>query len=166
MHERRPPPEGPSRVSAWAASCFRIVLLIAGAGMAALAPPADAQTTPDPTRWGSGNGTQFSVTPARLVGVANEQQIRVIRRDPARPDRSYTSGPFAQHWHSYDFDACEWTAVTPGQEGTDGTCRSLDKGPPPLPVGILPLAITPTATMISNGGVVIRMTWFNPSLPP
>ena len=155
LRERTPPRRSgrSSRVSARAALLFPIVLLIVGAGMATLAPPAEAQTTVNPTRYCAGPTLLCQIRPdtTRLIASATQQTV-TIRRP------GFESGFFAQNFFSAKIEACEWTAVTPGQTGTSGTCTTLkDHGVGG--VGILNLNFTPTATMISNGGVVITFYW-------
>ena len=150
--ERTPPRRGgrSSRVSARAALLFPIVLLIAGAGMAALAPAAKAQT-PDPgEKWTrAGLFSAFDVTTPHLTATQTAQLLTIVRH-------GFRTGFFAQLWGSASIRACEWTTVPPGSSGTTGTCHGITKI---NQQGDLTGNVTPTATMISNGGFVLQLHW-------
>ena len=82
-----------------------------------------------------------------LQGETTQQQVTV----------HYASGI---NWKSAGIQACEWTAVTPGAPGATGTCHALKDERTGGGWAITrTVNITPTATMIINGGVVIRFTW-------
>ena len=53
---------------------------------------------------------------------------------------------------------CEWTAVTPGAAGTSGACHERHSRGSVQWVSLLRVRFTPTATMIANGGVAVRLT--------
>ena len=101
------------------------------------------------TRWASGlawNG--FDVTTTSLRGAAARQSVALA-----------VNGGNA-NWYPYGVDACEWRAVTPGATGTAGTCHTLkahNSGPSSLRA--LTVNVTPTPTMLNNGGVVIRVRY-------
>ena len=101
------------------------------------------------TRWVSGlawNG--FDVTTTSLRGAAARQSVALA-----------VNGGNA-NWYPYGVDACEWRAVTPGATGTAGTCHTLkahNSGPSSLRA--LTVNVTPTPTMLNNGGVVIRVRY-------
>ncbi len=135
---------GPSRVPA------RAVLLLL-AMVAALAPRAFAQTTPDPgERWTPGGGWTHDVTTTSLVGKLMLQQ-------------SVTIAGGSQIWDSVAIDACPWTRVEPPLPSTP-SCDSLKAFGqiPGSPFRNDPLTVSnfsPTQAMIDNGGVVIRLRW-------
>ena len=153
-HGRRFPRRGgggPSLVPA------RAVLLLL-AMVAALAPRAFAQTTPDPgDRWTPGGIWNHDVTTTSLIGKLMLQQSVTIDR---------LAG--TQTWANAAIDACPWTKVTPplpsspscttfkGYETSSSSFRNH-----PLTVA----NFVPTQAMIDNGGVVIRLRWKNYNSP-
>ena len=148
-HGRRFPRRGgggPSRVPA------RAVLLLL-VMVAALAPWAFAQTTPNPgDRWTPGGPWTHDVTTTSLVGKLMLQQSVTI-----------TGG--SRIWDSVAIDACPWTRVTPPLPST--SCQSLRNYRDPS-TRHAPLTVTnfvPTQAMIDNGGVVIRLRWENYNSP-
>ncbi len=129
---------------------------LAGLALALLgvAGRAEAQVvTPDPTYWCATDNSAWCnidvITP-RLQGTATSQPFRMQRHG------ADLTGFFAQNWTSAGVDACEWTSVEPA--GT-GTCHTIKERTAAGTIGYLDLNITPTATMIANGGVVFRFTW-------
>ncbi len=152
LRERTPPRRSgrSSRVSARAALLFPIVLLIAGAGMAALAPAAKAQTPAPGEKWTrAGLFSAFDVITPHLTATQTAQLLTIVRH-------GYRTGFFAQLWGSASIRACEWTTVPPGSSGTTGTCHGITKI---NQQGDLTGNVTPTATMISNGGFVLQLHW-------
>ena len=140
---------GPRRRACGALAGLALALLAVG-----VAERAEAQVvTPDPTYWcatDNSNWCNMDVITPRLQGTATSQPFRLQRHGAA------LTGFFAQNWTSAGVDACEWTSVEPA--GT-GTCHTIKERTAPGTIGYLDLNITPTATMIANGGVVFRFTW-------
>ena len=101
------------------------------------------------TRWVSGlawNG--LDVTTTSLRGAAAPQSVALA-----------ANGGNA-NWYPYGVDACEWRAVTPGATGTTGTCHTLKAhNSGPWSLRALTVDVTPTPTMLNNGGVVIRVRY-------
>ena len=148
MRERRPARRGGrlSRVLTRAA----LLLLIAGGGMAALAPAAEAQTPAPGEKWTrAGLFSAFDVITPHLTATQTAQLLTIVRH-------GYRTGFFAQLWGSASIRACEWTTVPPGSSGTTGTCHGITKI---NQQGDLTGNVTPTATMISNGGFVLQLHW-------
>ena len=141
---------GPSRVPA------RAVLLLL-VMVAALAPRAFAQTTPNPgDRWTPGGIWNHDVTTTSLIGKLMLQQSVTIDR---------LGG--TKTWANAAIDACPWTKVTPPLPST--SCTTF-KGYEANPSSFRnhPLRVTnfvPTQAMIDNGGVVIRLRWKNYNSP-
>ena len=144
-HGRRFPRRGggPSRVPA------RAVLLLL-VMVAALAPRAFAQTTPNPgDRWTPGGTWTHDVTTTSLEGQLMLQQSVTI-----------TGG--SRIWGNAAIDACPWTKVTPPLPST--SCQLLKNYDAPGFSSYQDLTLTnfvPTQAMIDNGGVVIRLRWKN-----
>ena len=134
---------GPSRVPA------RAVLLLL-VMVAALAPRAFAQTTPNPgDRWTPGGTWTHDVTTTSLEGQLMLQQSVTI-----------TGG--SRIWGNAAIDACPWTKVTPPLPST--SCQLLKNYDAPGFSSYQDLTLTnfvPTQAMIDNGGVVIRLRWKN-----
>ncbi len=148
MRERRPARRGGrlSRVLVRAA----LLLLIAGGGMAVLAPAAEAQTPAPGEKWTrAGLFSAFDVITPHLTATQTAQLITIVRH-------GFRTGFFAQLWGSASIRACEWTTVPPGSSGTTGTCHGITKI---NQQGDLTGNVTPTATMISNGGFVLQLHW-------
>ena len=131
---------------------FAVALSIAAAGMAALAPRAEAQVvTPDPLYWSRGGlFNRIDVITPFLYATETAQRITVLRSD--RPP----GHALEQAWGSATIYACEWTTVPDGSPGTTGPCHGLTKI---SQTGYLTADVTPNATMIANGGFVFRMNW-------
>ncbi len=131
-----------------------LLILVMVAGVAALAPRAFAQTTPDPARWTPGGAWTHDVTTTSLIGKLMLQQSVII-----------TGGSMV--WDSVAIDACPWTKVDPPLPST--SCQSLRGYGASVPsFRNLPLTVTnfvPTQAMIDNGGVVIRLRWQNYNSP-
>ncbi len=143
---------GPRRRACGALAGLALALLAVG-----VAGRAEAQVvTPDPTyHCGSSASLLCSVRvdTERLLGTATQQQLRFRRP-------GFETGFFAQNWFSARVDVCEWTAVvSPGSPPQTGTCTTIKNHGGSYPTGILNLNMTPTATMIANGGFVITFYW-------
>ncbi len=139
---------GPSRVPA------RAVLLLL-VMVAALAPRAFAQTTPNPgDKWsspgpGAGNWAQLGVTPTSLVGKLMLQQSFTIAR----------SGGAGLNWRHAGISACPWRRVAPPFPSTG--CETLKSEGASAGSGASETLsnFEPTQAMIDNGGAVFRVTW-------
>ena len=146
-HGRRFPRRGgggPSRVPA------RTVLLLL-AMVAALAPRAFAQTTPNPgDRWTPGGVWNHDVTTTSLTGELMLQQSVTL-----------STGGGSGFWEPTGISACPWTRVTPPLPST--SCQSLRSIGDPASTGsqFTVTNFVPTQAMIDNGGVVIRLSWRN-----
>ena len=139
------------------ASRVRAVLLLL-AMVAALAPRAFAQTTPDPVRWtnpgpnpaGAANWAQLGVGTTSLTGKLTLQQSVTLTRAGG------------VQWRHAGVSACPWTRVTPTPTFPPTTgCQTLKAEGASSGGGAsitLP-GFVPTQAMIDNGGVVIRVTW-------
>ena len=133
-----------------AAGTRAVILGLAFAvGLAAWAGRGIAQTTPNPARWvtpSHANWANFSVDTENLLGSTTQQQV-TARYGPG------------VNWFSAGIQACEWTAVTPGATGATGTCHTLKEERTGGGSAITrTVNITLTATMITNGGVVIKIS--------
>ena len=146
-HGRRFPRRGgggPSRVPA------RAVLLLL-VMVAALAPRAFAQTTPNPgDRWTPGGVWNHDVTTTSLTGELMLQQSVTL-----------STGGGSGFWEPTGISACPWTRVTPPLPST--SCQSLRSIGAPASTGsqFTVTNFVPTQAMIDNGGVVIRLSWRN-----
>ena len=160
---------GMAAMTAGRAEVFRrravLLILVMVAGVAALAPWAFAQTTPNPPpvnwRAGGSHWAGLNVKPKSLVGKVMVQQSVTITSQSST-NWIGLSGILACPWPrmtlpsdfpSMDLTECE-TLKTPGSSnpGTfSGTSATLPN-------------FVPTQAMIDNGGVVIRLTW-NAPLP-
>ena len=139
------------------ASRARAVLLLL-AMVAALAPRAFAQTTPDPVRWtnpgpnpaGAANWAQLRIGTTSLTGKLTLQQSVTLTRAGG------------VQWRHAGVSACPWTRVTPTPTFPPTTgCQTLKAEGASSGGGAsitLP-GFVPTQAMIDNGGVVIRVTW-------
>ena len=136
------------------ASRARAVLLLL-AMVAALAPQAFAQTTPNPVRWtnpgvGAANWAQLRVGTASLTGKLMLQQSVTLTRAGG------------VQWQHAGVSACPWTRVTPTPAFPPTTeCQTLIAEGAGSGGGSSFTApgFVPTQAMIDNGGVVIRVTW-------
>ncbi len=141
---------GPSRVPA------RAVLLLL-AMVAALAPRAFAQMTPNPgDRWTPGGIWNHDVTTTSLEGRLMLQQSVTIDR---------LGG--TQTWANAAIDACPWTKVTPPLPSTSCTTfKGYETSSSSFRNHPLTVAnFVATQAMIDNGGVVIRLRWKNYNSP-
>ena len=139
------------------ASRARAVLLLL-AMVAALAPRAFAQTTPNPVRWtnsgpnpaAAANWAQLGVGTASLTGKLMFQQSVTLTRAGG------------VQWRHAGISACPWTRVTPTPAFPSTTgCQTLKSEGAGSAGGSSFTApgFVPTQAMIDNGGVVIRVTW-------
>ena len=94
--------------------------------------------------------SEMNVTTASLRDERTRQSVTI----------RYGSGGSNWNWHGEGFEACEWSAVTPGTPGATGRCLTLKQQNTgsTAPSEFLTMNVTPSQNMIDNGGVVIRMT--------
>ena len=160
-----PPPPPPPRAGGGAVDCgggaltglvrralpFAVALSIAAAGMAALAPRAEAQVvTPDPLYWSRGGlfNRIDVITPVSLC-----HGDRAADHRPAG-----VTAPRVMRWNKHGEAPRSMLVNGPrcrtGRRGTTGPCHGLTKI---SQTGYLTADVTPNATMIANGGFVFRM---------
>ena len=127
--------------------------------LAVLASRAYAQTTPNPTSWRS--------TTTGVATEANRWSINTTSLTAATIQQSVeASNTPSSGWYSVDIYACPWTSVTPADapraRNRPTNCGSViytgniaGMGSNPTIGNTRSVNVTPTQTMITNGGVVI-----------